>query len=656
MDYPSSHSGRPARSHPGFCVLIIGLVFAIGLACYLSPAEYFPWNHRKADVKNAEADAGRPAPAIAYQNTRADVKYVGDETCASCHPAQATTYHRHPMGRSFASMADIAPSESYGVETHNPFDYFGFQFSVHSKDGKTVHQLKLRDAKGKVLWEREDQVSFVLGSGTQGRAYLYDRDGYVFESPISWYSQKKIWDLSPGFGEVLICGRPITANCLFCHSNHVRPVKDSLNHFEKPIFNGFAIGCERCHGPGQLHVERQERAQIAEGPDDTIVNPAKLPAALREGVCQQCHLIGTSRHLRWGGRVFDYRPGLPLHEYWAIFVPPPLSAANSQAVGQVEQMYVSRCFRASQRKLGCISCHDPHELPPEDKKVDYYRQRCLQCHEQKSCTAPEADRHQTSPRDNCIHCHMPRFDTSDIAHTASTDHRIRRRSYKSLIGAKPLSLGEMPIVNFYQDQVDPKKSSDNRDLGVALVYFAQTNPQMGRNAAKWAIPFLDESLQKTPQDEPALESRAKAFWILDRRQEARADLDRALALAPNSEVLLSTAGLYALAVDDIESAMGFWLMAKAVNPWEPSFHFYLARQYSIKKEWPKAIEECQASIRFDPSHFDGHRLMLWCWIRTGNMKEARKELEILIALKPDQAELLNKLFEDLTNESKKGPD
>jgi Tfp pilus assembly protein PilF len=631
------------------------LALAIALACYFSPVYFLPWNHWKAEVKHAEADTAKSAEATAYQNTRPDVKYVGDQACASCHPAQAATYHRHPMGRSFAPIAEIASSENHGAETHNPFDQFGFQFSVHSKDGKAFHQQRLRDGKGKVVWEREDQVSFVLGSGTQGRAYLFDRDGYIYESPISWYSQKKIWDLSPGYAESILCGRPITANCLFCHSNRFRPVKDSLNHFEKPVFDGFAIGCERCHGPGQLHVERQERAPVAESPDDTIVNPAKLPAAVREAVCQQCHLIGTSRHLRRGREVFDYRPGLPLYEYWAIFVPPPLSAANSQAVGQVEQMYVSRCFRASQRKLGCISCHDPHELPSEDKKVDYYRQRCLQCHEEKSCTAPETDRHQTSPKDNCIQCHMPRFDTADIAHTASTDHRIRRRTYKTLIGAKPLSLGEMPIVNFYHDQVDPKKFSDSRDLGVALVYFALTNPQLGRATAKLAVPFLEESLREAVDDVPAIEARAKALWILDRRQEARVDLDRALALAPNSETLLSTAGLYALAVEDFESATDYWQRAKTVNPWEPSFRFYLARQYAKDRDWPKAIEECQAAIRLDPGHFDGHRLMLLCRIRTGDLEKARQELEILVALKPNQAEPLNKFFEDLTNETKKGP-
>jgi len=652
MDLPSINNKRPAHSYRGFLLFVLAILLLIGVVQHLTNPKLFHWNRQPPEARPSNSENGKSTPVLAFQNTRRDVRYVGDESCAACHPTQAATYRRHPMGRSFAPIADIAPGEKYGAETHNPFDHFGLEFQVHSKDGKTVHEQKLQDAKGRALLGREDQVSYVLGSGTRGRAYLFDRDGYLYESPISWFSQKKIWDISPGFLEPTLSGRPITANCLFCHSNHVRPIKDSLNHFEKPIFEGLSIGCERCHGPGQLHVERQEKPENAESPDDTIVNPAKLPPALREAVCQQCHLIGTSRHLRWGRQVFDYRPGLPLHEYWAIFVPPPLSAANSQAVGQVEQMYASRCFRGSQRKLGCISCHDPHELPAEEKKVDYYRRRCHQCHKSNDCTAPQSDRRQTSPSDNCIQCHMPRFASSDIAHTVGTDHRIRKRSIKSLLGPVPLSPGELPIMNFYQELIDPSDLADPRDLGVALVYFGLANPEAGQKAARSAVPYLNDSLEKSPKDVPAMEARAKALWILDSRREARGNLDRALSLAPSSEVLLSTAGLYALAMDDSESATGYWRRAMAVNPWDPSFHFLLARQFSIIKDWPKAIEECQTLLRLDPSHFDGHKIMLLCWIRSGKLNEARRELEILTALKPDQSNQLNKLFEQLITQSK----
>ena len=115
----------------------------------------------------------------------------------------------------------------------------------------------------------------------------------------------------------------------------------------------------------------------------TIVNPADLAPALRESVCQQCHLQGWFRFPRAGRDFFDFRPGLPLHRFLAVFVRKESKPDRLELVGQVEQMESSRCFRASGGELGCISCHDPHRLPPPATKAEYYRGRCLECHEQE---------------------------------------------------------------------------------------------------------------------------------------------------------------------------------------------------------------------------------------------------------------------------------
>ena len=364
MDQSNPTAGRPRRLGRAYILLLLIIALVIVLLAYRQFSHQFRQDKPRSSSSVEEADSSKSSSSIVYQNTRADVKYVGDAACASCHPAQAESYRHHPMGQALAPISQIAAQERYEKKTHNPFEQLGFQFLVKRDGERVLHRQVLRDAKGKVLIERDDPIQYVLGSGSQGRAYLYERDGYLFESPISWYSQKHIWDLSPGFDESLLGGRAITAICLFCHCNRARPIKDTQNHYEQPIFDGYAIGCERCHGPGELHVAKQERAEPGEGPDDTIVNPSKLSPALREAVCQQCHLIGASRHLSKDRQVYDYRPGLPLHDYWAVFVTPPLRAGNSQAVGQVEQMYASRCFRGSNRQLGCISFHDPQLLPP----------------------------------------------------------------------------------------------------------------------------------------------------------------------------------------------------------------------------------------------------------------------------------------------------
>jgi PAS domain S-box-containing protein len=53
------------------------------------------------------------------------------------------------------------------------------------------------------------------------------------------------------------------------------------------------------------------------------------------------------------------------------------SDEGQMLVGQVEQMKASRRYRASQGRLGCVSCHDPHEVPGPEEKTAYFRERCL---------------------------------------------------------------------------------------------------------------------------------------------------------------------------------------------------------------------------------------------------------------------------------------
>ena len=119
--------------------------------------------------------------------------------------------------------------------------------------------------------QRSDSRS-VLGG--RGSAYLIERDGYLFESPITWYPQERKWDLSPGYEKSNVhFDRPIQPDCLFCHANRVEPVAGSVNRYRRPIFQDLGIGCERCHGPGALHVLDPV---TVDGRDMTIVNPARL--------------------------------------------------------------------------------------------------------------------------------------------------------------------------------------------------------------------------------------------------------------------------------------------------------------------------------------------------------------------------------------------
>src|SRR5262249_2793876 len=161
------------------------------------------------------------------------------------------------------------------------------------------------------------------GSGRRGRSYLIDRGGCLFQSPVSWYSQQSIWDLAPGYkNRNQHFERPVAADCLFCHSNQVNSVPGRISQYVEPIFSGYGIGCEGCHGPGQLHAAAYARGDTAAAAY-SIVNPARLDPEAREAVCQQCHLQGEARIARPGRKPIDYRPGLPLREFLSIYVRVP---------------------------------------------------------------------------------------------------------------------------------------------------------------------------------------------------------------------------------------------------------------------------------------------------------------------------------------------
>ncbi len=419
------------------------------------------------------------------------------------------------MGRSFGT-----PPADDG-QRFTPFEKLDHTFLAGREGGRLIHKAQRRDAEGRVVTETSAEIRYVLGSRARGRSYLIERDGHLFQSPISWYAQSSSWDLSPGF-ETFYPPEPfVEATCLFCHVNRARPVEHTRNQFQPPIFEGTAIGCERCHGPGALHADSRRRGEApAEGPDLTIVNPGGLPPALREAVCQQCHLQGEKRVLRRGRQPFDYRPGLPLHLFWAVFVRSPEFADHTKAVGHVEQMRESACFRKSDGKMGCVSCHDPHRVPETGRRAEYYRRRCLDCHERQECALPEGERRRQSAADSCVDCHMPRYATSNIAHTAVTDHRVPRRP-GAAEARRPPRTGGLPVMNFRQDELVPEDADAARDLGVALVQLARQPGPLRERLPPVAAPLLEAAVRSAPGDVLAWEARAEALALLGRGARRR---------------------------------------------------------------------------------------------------------------------------------------
>jgi hypothetical protein len=618
MDACSS-SARRAWLRPAAAGLLV-LAVAAGLAVWLMRRNPAPAGHSSNDPRRSYTGP--------YRNIDPDVAYVGDAHCAPCHHDKEESYRRHPMANTLLPIAQVATAEPLDAAHHNPFRAFASRFSIELQGDHVLHRQVRLDAAGKPVCELTHKVRYSVGSGNHGRSFISERDGFLCQTPISWYGQKQIWDASPGFRLEYLPGRPISAGCLFCHSNRPQAEEDANNRFRTPVFaNGHAIGCERCHGPGSLHAESSHKLDI--------VNPKNLPWRLREAVCEQCHLEGLIRSVRGGRRVDDFRPGLPLELFWTIEVHAG-PGEDRKAVSHVEQMYQSKCFRAGSddNKMGCVSCHDPHVKVGADQRVAHYRDRCLRCHSDHPCSLGLEERRARQPDDSCIACHMPRFASSDIAHTASTDHRIPRDPAKPAgVELRP-DYPDIPAASFYGDRLPPGDEDVARDQALALVQLAIENDAPPLAATRRALPLLDAALRRDPEDLRTLEARADALRLATRLLEALNAYEAVLARAPRRESALFYAAVLAGDLHRTEAAIGYWQRLVSVNPWMPSYRRPLVRLLEEAGRIDEVREHAEAWRRLEPTSIDARRVWLRLLLRDGRKDEARAEEAVLQGLDP----------------------
>ena len=172
------------------------------------------------------------------------------------------------------------------------------------------------------------------------------------------------------------------------------------------------------------------------------MNPKRLPARLAEDICMQCHQGGDARVLLPGKTYADFRPGTPLLDTVAIFGVAQ-AAKDTDLLEHHASMKLSKCYRATNGKLGCLTCHDPHEQPGAAEAPAYFRAKCLTCHNERSCRLDAAARHTYRRRPTIasdVTCPGAAWNAS--AHSALTNHRIPSRPEAA---AKATSLeGSLP--------------------------------------------------------------------------------------------------------------------------------------------------------------------------------------------------------------------
>jgi len=361
------------------------------------------------------------AHTSAQQNRAPSDGYVGSAPCAECHPSIYESYLKTDMGR---SMTEITPKilKTISATAQIAAPNLNRHFEVFAREGSLYQSEYAINPVGQEVFRDTHKLDFLIGSGANGIGGLVKQENYLFEAPLSFYTKTGKWALSPGyeFGDYGF-NRPILAGCILCHSGRPRITASESAKMMDPPFEELPIGCENCHGPGEAHIASAGRESIS-----SMVNPANLSPWLSNNICMSCHQTGDARVLKGGKSYRDFRPGQPLEDTLSIFMVPfdRDSAPKDDLLEHYLSMRLSTCYLKSGGKLSCITCHDPHAQPTAQQAPEYFRQKCMSCHTEKSCAIPLTVRQRKTPPDDCAGCHMPKRDVTVISHSVLTNHRI----------------------------------------------------------------------------------------------------------------------------------------------------------------------------------------------------------------------------------------
>lgn len=383
---------------------------------------------------HCQSESNNTTTTSTYLNLAEGVHYTGMGTCKSCHADIHKTFIHTGMGLSLDTADQQKTMATYGKHAlvHDPKSDF-YYYPYFKSDTLFIQEYRL-DGQD-TIHQRTERVSYIIGSGQHTNSHLMSVNGYLYQMPITFYTQKGIWDLAPGFEkENERFSRFLTTECITCHNNLPELEVGSLNKYAS-MPKG--IECERCHGPGEIHVREKLAGNLVDTSqfiDYTIVNPAHLPRDLQVDLCQRCHLQGLSV-LQPEKTFFDHKPGMPLHETFNVFLP-RYSDSDQQFImaSQADRMAISPCFLESE--MTCLTCHQPHisvEVTPQKQ----YNRACINCHQSSTttdlvnaklaavtCSATQQVRLENE--DDCANCHMPKSGSTDIPHVRITDHYIRK--------------------------------------------------------------------------------------------------------------------------------------------------------------------------------------------------------------------------------------
>lgn len=562
--------------------------------------------------------------------------YVGMQTCTSCHEDIHNTYIHTGMGKSW-----YLPHQQPKIEVFNHksivFDKYKNLYYKPFYKNDTFYIMEFR-LKGKdTIYKRTEKVDYIVGSGHQTRSYIANRNGFLYEFPITWYVKKQIWDISPGYenGNNTRFDRPIGLECIQCHNGNSELEPGALYQYKSVALG---IDCEKCHGKGSEHVKRMQAGKKTK--DNAIINPAKLPLEQQFDVCQQCHLQGTNVY----HTAQPFEPGKSLHEFYSVFLPEYDNKQDFGIASHAERLKRSACFIQSKGKMNCTTCHNPHAVEQKN-----YNDACQKCHN-NSTTVCKAPAHlQKTKNFDCSGCHLLKSGTSDIPHVSFTDHFIRKPVSESQKNKQKAFIG---LVSFTENK--PKDT----DKAIAwLNYFEKVDakPAYLDSAAKFlsVLPYkekiryfffrkdyltlLSVAQKETPQDAWTHYYIAEAYFAQNNLSQAIAHFEKAQQKLPRHIDFVLKLGNAYLKNNELQKAIQTFKNAVQLDNKYPGVHNNLGFAYTLQSQFNEAEQEFLTELSLHPDNTNALGNLSSLYLKQGKKTDAKQYLLRLLELQPQNS-------------------
>ena len=590
-----------------------------------------------------------------YLNQNDSVHEVGITTCRQCHNDIYTTFIQTGMGQSFAiaTKAKSAAHFEAGTAIYDSATNF-YYHPYWQADSLCVKEFRMQQHD--TIYQRTEKVNYIIGSGQHTNSHLYFSGPYLYQVPMTFYTQKQQWDMPPGFekGANTRFSRKIGLECQSCHN--------AYPHFQPGAENTYTalpegINCERCHGSGSAHVALKRKGITVDTSngkiDYSIVNPAKLPLDLQFDVCQRCHLQGNAV-LKPGKSFLDFKPGMHLSDVMTVFLPKYKDAEDQFIMAShADRLKMSKCFKAG---LTCVKCHNPH-VSVRQTNDEVFNAKCQGCHQDK-CTAPKADR--LLQHDTCTSCHMPKSGAIDIPHVRITDHWIQRPKVHAVPHKAQLSTDEVSKIKRFMGLFAINETNPNA-LTKATAYLNQYEKFEGdhRYLLDSAFAYLrqvgkPQVLNQTIEVSEVLSAWLRWFFLQARYTEM---LDWLKAYKP-TEVLAQLGhtslsntdawSLYHIAEAFSQGGNAAWadrFLQQALQLCPNNLEFL--NKHGVMKvalaDLDGAANAFQGCIAKDPRYAAGHCNLGYVMLLRKQYKEAEAELKKALALDPDYEKALSDL-------------